>query len=468
MKSNVPKVLHRVGGRALVEHVLSAARAAGCGRILVIVGHGGDEVREALLGAEVEFVEQAEQRGTGHALSLIREVVDPDDLLIVLSGDAPLIRAGTLRRLIAAAAEGWGALATAELERPGALGRIVRDADGELERIVEAADASVEELAVREVNAGFYALPAAQLFEYLAGLHPDNAKAELYLTDALGAAVQDGRGIAIVGIEDSDEALGVNTRSDLARVQEALWSRKAHALMAAGVTLLDPASARIDPEVEIGRDSVIHPSVTLLGATRIASRCELATGAWLRDAELDTEVRIEPYSVLDGCRIGAGCRVGPFARLRPGTVLERGARIGNFVEIKNSRLGPGVKAGHLTYLGDADIGEKSNIGAGVITCNYDGVSKHETRIGRQAFIGSDTMLVAPVDVGDRATTGAGSAITQDVPADALAVERSRQRNVADWKKRKGARGEERGARGEEPRAGGREPAAEGESGERGD
>jgi len=467
MQSDLPKVLHRVGGKPLVAHVIAAARAAECDRVVVIVGHGAAEVRNVLGEAGVEFVEQAEQRGTGHALEQVRGLVQGSDMLLVLSGDAPLVRSSTLRKLASAARDGWGAIATARMDESESLGRVVRDQEGHLERIVEVADADPDELAIREVNAGLYALPAAGILDYLERLRPDNAKGELYLTDAVGNAARDGRVVAIVDLEDSDEALGVNTRPDLARAQRGLWRRKARALMNAGVTLLDPESTRIDLDVEVGRDTVIHSSVSLLGATRVGSRCELATGTWVRDSELATGVSIQPYTVVDGARIGSDCRVGPFARLRPGTVLEPGVKIGDFVEVKNSHLGPGVKAGHLAYLGDAEVGERSNIGAGVITCNYDGETKHQTRIGRDAFVGSDTMLVAPVEVGDGATTGAGSAITQDVPPGSLAVERSRQRNIADWKKRRGTGDEERGARGEERGTGSGKPEAGGGGGDGG-
>lgn len=436
MRSALPKVLHRISGQSMVELVVAAARSAGCDRIVLVVGHGADAVRGALEGSTVEFVEQAEQRGTGHALLQVRDVVEAQDLLIVLSGDVPLVKASTLERLAQAAESSWGAMAVAELEDAGSLGRVVRNPGGDLVRIVEAADADADELANRQVNAGLYALPAADVFHYLEKLRPDNAKGELYLTDALGSAAAEGHTVSIVELEDVSEALGVNTRADLALAQQGLWRRKCRELMDGGVTILDPGSTRVDMDVEIGSDTVVHPGVTIVGSSRIGTGCEISTGAWIRAATLGSGVRIEPYSVIDESQIDDGCKVGPFARLRPGTVLEAGVRIGNFVEVKKSHLGPGVKAGHLTYLGDTTVGEETNIGAGVVTCNYDGVEKHPTRIGKRAFIGSDTMLVAPVEVGDAATTGAGSTITQDVPADALAVERSRQRNVPNWSKKR--------------------------------
>ena len=299
------------------------------------------------------------------------------------------------------------------------------------------------QLAIRRVNAGIYALRAPEIFDDLRRLRRDNAKGELYLTDALGLAAAEGRSIALLDLAEPAEGWGVNDRADLARAEAWLAARKARELMTAGVTLLAPERTRIDAAVEVAADTVLHADVTLAGATRIGQRCTLHQGAWLRDTVLGDDTVVEPYSVLDGARIGAGCRVGPFARLRPATVLADGARVGNFVEVKNSALGRGAKANHLAYLGDATVGERANIGAGVVTCNYDGREKHRTEIGAGAFVGSDTMLVAPVTVGADSTTAAGSVITQDVPAGALAVERTRQRNVPGWSKR-GPHGRRRG------------------------
>lgn len=436
LKSERPKVLHEVAGRPLLEWVLAAARGAGCGRLLVVVGHGADEVRRRFRAGDVTFVEQAEQLGTGHALAQAEPYVPEAATLLVMNGDAPLVGPATLERLAAAAAAGWGALAIAELADPGSLGRIVAGDDGRLERIVEAPDATASELAIRRVNAGIYALPAPEIFDVLRRLGTDNAKGEYYLTDAMGLAAADGRAVALVDLDDPDEALGVNDRRELAAACRALLARSATALMAAGVTILDPARTVIEPGVDVGADTVVHPGVALLGRTRIGSGCVVHQGAWIRDSTIAGGVEIRPYSVLDGAAVAAGCSVGPFARLRPGSVLLDGAHVGNFVEMKKARLGAGAKAGHLAYLGDATIGDGANIGAGVVTCNYDGVAKHPTEIGDGAFVGSDTMLVAPVKVGRGATTGAGSVITHDVPDDALAVGRARQRNIPDWARRK--------------------------------
>lgn len=435
MASELPKVLHPVSGRPMLERVLATARAAGAGRILVVVGHEGEQVRSRFQEAGVEWVEQPRLLGTGDALSRVREAVDTPARLLVLSGDVPLVRPSTLDRLVDAAAGAFGALAVAELDDPGSLGRVVAR-QGRLERIVEAADATGREAELTTVNAGLYLLPAPAIFDYLDELRPHEVQQELYLTDALGAAAAAGQEIRLVELDDAAEAHGVNTRADLARVQALLWRRKAEELMSAGVTLLDPGSARVDPEVEVGADTILHPEVTLRCSTVIGKGVEIGPGCVLASCRLADGVRIEPYSVLEGAEVGAGCRIGPFARLRPGASIGPGAKVGNFVEIKNARLGEGVKVGHLSYLGDAEVGSGTNIGAGVVTCNYDGRAKHRTRIGRDAFIGSDTMLVAPVSVGERATTGAGSVISRDVPDGALAVERSRQRTVEGWSDRR--------------------------------
>ena len=437
MRSAVPKVLHPVAGRALLAHVVEAATRAGCDRVLVVVGHGGDAVREAAEnftpeGIEVEWVEQSELRGTGHAVQQVEPLVNNDDTLLVLSGDAPLIRASSLKRLLATER---GAVAVAEVPEPGRLGRVVRRADGSLERIVEAADASADELSNTTVNAGFYALPAGRTFDALRELSGDNAQGEIYLTDGVGALAADG-GIAVVELEDPTEAWGVNDRRDLAAVDRRWIERHLDELMRSGVTIYDPGSVRVEAGVEVGTDTILHRGVVLRGATSIGSGCEIDVGCVVADSVLQDGATLGAYSSMEGAELKEGAHAGPFARLRPGAVLGKGARVGNFVEVKNSTLGSGVKAGHLAYLGDAEIGAETNIGAGTITCNYDGVKKSRTTIGERAFIGSDTMLVAPVDVGDGAVTGAGSTITRDVPANALAVERADQRTVEGWAGRK--------------------------------
>ncbi len=435
MRSARAKVLHPVGGRSMLERVVGAARRGGCEKILIIVGHGADEVKQSVSGDDVVWVEQRQQLGTGHALAQAEPFVPADSTLLVLSGDVPLVSAATLDRLAAAAEDCWGVVAVAELEDPGTLGRVISSPSGDFERIVEAADAGPEELAVRWINAGLYALPAPAIFDYLRRLATDNAQGELYLTAALGDAVAAGEKIRTLNLEDPAEAFGINDRADLARVHRALIDRHLRQLMASGVTVLEPSRTTVEPEVCVGPETVIHPGVSLLGHTEIGAGCELHQGVWVRDSKLAAGVTVKPYSVVDHAEIASGCTVGPFARLRPASVLLEGSRVGNFVELKKTRLGAGAKASHLTYLGDATIGEGANIGAGVVTCNYDGTAKHRTEIGDDAFIGSDTMLVAPVTVGARATTGAGSTITDDVPDEALGVGRAKQRNIPDWWRR---------------------------------
>ncbi len=436
MKSATPKILHSAAGKPLLAWVLDAARAARCDRLLVIVGHGADDVRARFDAEDITWVTQHEQLGTGHAVAQAAPEVTDDATLLILSGDVPLVTPATIERLIDAADHGWGAMVVATLDQPGSLGRVIARPDGTLERIVEAADATPDELAVQAINAGIYAVPAPAIFQQLDRLDTANAQGELYLTDAVSNAHRDGNPVALVHLDNATEALGVNDRADLARAHQALLSRQAERVMKAGVTLLDPTRTTIETGVEIGADTVVHPGVTLLGSTRIGAGVELHQGVWARDAEIADGAIIHPYSVLDGATVGPAAHVGPFARLRPGADLGEDTRVGNFVEIKNSRLGPGAKAGHLTYLGDADVGAGTNVGAGVVTCNYDGERKHRTTIGAQAFVGSDTMLVAPIEIGARATTGAGSVITQDVPDDALGVGRAHQRNISDWTRRK--------------------------------
>ena len=435
LRSSLPKVLHPAAGRPMLDWVLRAARSAGCEDIAVVIGHGAETVRQAFDAEEITWVLQEEQKGTGHALAQAESVMCEPGIMLVLSGDVPLVSATTLGQLVRAAQEGWASMAVADLDNPGSLGRVLTAADGSLAGIVEASDASPQELAIGRVNAGLYALPTPDIFDFLRALEPDNAKGELYLTDALNAAAREGKPIKLVDLTDPAESWGVNDRADLGRAHRALSHRHAELLMQAGVSILDPASTTIESTVNVGRDTVVHPGVSLLGDSSIGEGCTIEQGVWLRDVSVGDGTRIAPYSVLEGAEIASGCQIGPFARLRPGAVVASRAKVGNFVEIKNSELGEGAKVNHLAYIGDAAVGEGSNIGAGVVTCNYDGHKKSPTRIGRNVFIGSDTMLIAPVEIGDEAMTAAGSVVSKDVPEGALAVERSTQRNIADWARR---------------------------------
>ena len=401
LRSERPRVLHRAGGRALVAWVVAAAREAGCTPIHVVVGSGAREIRkvleqEGLVGEDVLWVKQREEQGTGQALLLVRELLRGDGPVLVLSGDAPLVRPATLRKLLDSARSGWGSVAVADPDEP----------DGP----------------------GHYALPVPAIFDWLEKLDAEREGSRLCLADAVAAAALENP-VACVRVEDASEALRVNSRAELAAVQRVLYRRSVDALLEAGVTILDPGSVWVDAGVTVGPDSVLHPGVTLLGASRVGRGCTVHCGAWLRDSVLADGVDVLPYSVLDGARVASGCSVGPFARLRPEAVLDEGVRVGNFVEVKKSTLGPGVKASHLSYLGDSSVGAGANIGAGVITCNYDGKTKNRTVIGEGAFVGSDTILIAPVEVGAGSYTGAGSVITKDVPEETLAVGRARQKNI---------------------------------------
>ena len=439
MRSRRSKVLHEVGGRTSLDWVLDGARRCGCSPIVLVVGPDADDLRGALDGQDdVRFVVQEQRFGTGHAVQVATSALEGDGLAgtaLVLYADAPLVRPETLERLLTTAEQGFGALSVATLDEPGNLGRVDCNEDGGLRRIVEVADASPEDLEIRSVNAGHYALRFPEIVPYLDALEPANQQGELYLTDAVVAAGAEHE-VRCVELQDPSEAWGINTRADLARVHGAFSRRALEAAQDAGVTFLQPDTVTVDATVEFGRDVVIHPGVHLLGQTRLGEGTVVHAGSWLRDACVGSDCEIRPYSVIDQCTLADGCGVGPFVRLRGGAELAEGVHLGNFVEVKKSNLGAGVKAAHLAYLGDATVGEGSNIGAGVVTCNYDGERKHRTTIGARAFVGSDSMLVAPVTVGDEATTAAGSVITQDVPAEALAVGRARQRNIENWRRRR--------------------------------
>ncbi|REK00443.1 MAG: UDP-N-acetylglucosamine diphosphorylase/glucosamine-1-phosphate N-acetyltransferase [Acidobacteria bacterium] len=449
MRSQRPKVLHEICGRPSLGWVLEACRGAGCEAIHVVVGAGAEQVRGAFPDADLHWIEQRERRGTGHAVQIAfaslaeQGALDQATTALIVYADNPLMTAAGLQRLAEVSERDWASLAVATLDDPGALGRVERDREGRLLGLVEFADATAEQRAIRQVNAGQYAIPLAGFAPYLERLEPGNAQGELYLTDAFVHAARDGRPVRCVDLESPSEAWGINDRSDLAKAHAEFRRRIVADLLRSGVTVLDPDRVTIGPDVRIAPDVVLHPGVWIGGETTLGAGCVVHQGAWLRDAHLDEGVEVHPYSVLDGARVGAGCAIGPFARLRPGSELAEQVRVGNFVEVKKSRLGRGAKANHLAYVGDAEVGERTNIGAGVVTCNYDGHRKHRTEIGDDAFVGSDTMLVAPVSVGSRSITGAGSVITDDVPDDSLALGRARQRNLVGWTRRSAAQGEEK-------------------------
>lgn len=431
MKSRRPKVLHEIAGRPMLHYVLDAAKGAGADRCLVVAGHGFDEVRRAV---ETEVLRQEPQAGTAHALLQAEAALEGyRGELLVLCGDTPLLTGETLGALAAHHRRSGAAatVLTARLDDPTGYGRVIRDAAGNVCRIVEQKDATPYELAVNEVNTGIYCFAAPLVFDYLRRVTPDNAQGEYYLTDVVRLMAADGLRVASYTAPVADEILGINDRVQLARAGEILRRRILEKLMREGVTVIDPASTFVGAAVEIGRDTVIYPFTVIEGMTRIGEDCVVGPGARLADAVLGNGVAVQ-YAVVVGSSLGDGCTVGPFAYVRPGCEIGPRVKIGDFVEVKKSRVGQESKIPHLTYVGDAEIGAGVNVGAGTITCNYDGVKKHRTVIGDGAFIGSNANLVAPVVIGPGAYIGAGSTITKDVPAGALGIARSRQLNIPDW------------------------------------
>src|SRR5271169_238833 len=420
MRSDLAKVLHRAGGRPLLEHVIRACQPVKAAQVLAVVGHQAEEVGAVVEALGAETVLQQPQRGTGHALQVARRAMRKSaKLVIVVPGDAPLLRSETLTALLDTHRRGEAAatILSAELNDPTDYGRVVRDSEGRVQASGEENAATPEQRAIREVNSSIYCFTLEKLWPCLNALRPENAHRELYLTDAIALLRARNERVLAQIASDPREILGCNTRSGLADVDRIFRARKAAALMASGVTIYLPESVVIDPEVTAGPDTIVEPGVQLLGATRVGARCKIETGSILLDARLDDDATVLAHSVLVSCRLASNTRVGPFARLRPGADLRAGARVGNFVEVKKAILHEGAKVPHLTYIGDASIGRDSNIGAGTITCNYDGVAKHPTTIGSRVFIGSDTALVAPVRVGDGAYVAAGSTITENVPAE---------------------------------------------------
>ena len=439
MKSNLPKVLHRVPGGSMLNCVLRTAEALSPETLTVVVGHGADAVR-TLLGPQtrVQFVLQQPQLGTAHALMQAAPILaGRTGTVVLLSGDVPLLTSATLRNLVSVhcGAQAAATVVTATVERSFGYGRIVR-VDGELARIVEERDASPTERQIHEINSGIYAFDLAPLFDALRSIAAQNAQGEYYLTDLVAIYRRRKLLVKSVLVDDPQEVRGVNSRTELAEVSRLVRQKKNEELMASGVTLVDPAATYIDPDVEIGADTVIHPGVIIEGRTRIGAACEIHAHVTITDTEIGDNVTIKSFSVITSSRIDAGAQLGPFAHLRPETVVGEGARIGNFVELKKTTLGPHSKANHLSYLGNATIGTKVNVGAGTITCNYDGTTKHPTVIEDGAFIGSDSQLIAPVRVGRGAYVAAGSSITEDVPEGSLGIARGKQVNKPGWVEKK--------------------------------
>ena len=440
MKSKKAKVLHRAGGQALIEHVVeTACELAPPERVFVVVGHQADAVRQAVTTPGIGFIEQKEQKGTGHALMVGRDVLSKlDGYVAVVYGDGPLLRASTLRRLIEqeAASDAAGVLLSADMENPFGYGRVIRDGTGRVKEVVEQKAGTPEQLAIREANMGIYCYRADLFWKHVDEIQPNNPAKEYYLTDMVGILNQAGYAIEAMKIEDPTEVLGINDRVELAMVDRIFRERKVRDLMLAGVTIEKPETVSIDKHVCVGMDTVIEPFAQILGKTKIGENCRVGACSIVKDSELASEVEIAPFTVVNTSRLDRGVQCGPFARLRMDNHVEAGAHIGNFVELKKTHMGPGVKAGHLAYLGDANIGSDTNIGAGTITCNYDGFKKHPTKIGAGAFVGSNSTLVAPIDIGDGAYIAAGSVITDPVPADSLALGRSRQTVKEDWARKR--------------------------------
>jgi bifunctional UDP-N-acetylglucosamine pyrophosphorylase / glucosamine-1-phosphate N-acetyltransferase len=438
LKSSLAKVLHRAGGRTLLEQVVRACAPLRAKKIIVVVGHQAEQVAAVVEPTGIETVLQQPQHGTGHAMQVARRALGKAKLVVVLPGDAPLARTETLRALLAAHRAGSAAatILTAVVSDPSGYGRVVRKSETNVGAIVEESQLTDVQRELNEINSSIYCFTLEKLWPALAQVKPHNKHREVYLTDAIAIMAAKGETVLAQVALDAREALGCNTRADLAEVDRVFRERKRNALMSAGVTIQLPETVLVDPEVTAGEDTVIEPGVQLLGKTKIGARCTIRMGSVLSDAILGDDVMVEPHCVVAQSRLDDRVTIGPFARLRPGNHLKADVHIGNFVELKKSIVGEGSKAGHLTYLGDAKIGAKSNIGAGTITCNYDGFHKYPTTIGNRVFIGSDSALVAPVRIGDGAYVAAGSTITDNIPADGLGIARGRQVNKPGWASRK--------------------------------
>ncbi len=438
LKSSLAKVLHRAGGRTLVEHIVRSCQPLKARETVVVVGHQAEQVASVVEPLEAVTVLQQPQNGTGHAMQVAKRALGRAKFAVVLPGDAPLVRTETLKALITAHRNGNAAatILSAVLADPSGYGRVVRKTETAVSAIVEESQLTGEQREINEINSAIYCFTLEKLWPALAQVKPNNKHRELYLTDAIAVLNAKGETVLVQVAVDSREVLGCNTRADLAEVDRMFRERKRNWLMDEGVTIQLPETVLIDPEVTAGEDTVIEPGVQLLGKTKIGARCTIRTGSVLTDAILGDDVTVEPHCVVAQSRLDDRVIIGPFARLRPDNHLKAGARIGNFVELKKSTIGEGTKAMHLSYLGDAKIGAKSNIGAGTITCNYDGFHKYPTSIGNKVFIGSDTALVAPVRIGDGAYVAAGSTITENVPSDGLGIARGRQVNKPGWASKK--------------------------------
>ena len=441
MKSELPKVLHRVSGLPLIERVIRTARSLKPQTITIVVGHGSDQVRAALGGESVQFALQEQQLGTGHALLQARQFLEGrTGALVLLSGDVPLLKADSLNALLEEhlAAGAAATVMTAHLTRPFGYGRIVRS-NGRITKIVEERDATPAQRKITEINSGIYAFDLAPLFQALDGIGKANSQGEYYLPDLIAIYRKQKRTLATYTVANADEIKGINSRTELAEVNTMVRQQKNEELMAAGVTLIDPATTYVDVDVVVGPDTVIYPCVFLEGSTKIGSACEIHSGSRIVNSTIGDRVWVRNHTVVTDSTVDAGARLGPFAHIRPDSQIGADAHIGNFVELKKTTMGRGAKANHLAYLGDATIGEATNVGAGTITCNYDGEKKHQTTIGKGVFVGSNSTLVAPLRLADGSYIAAGSAVTSDVPAGALAIGRARQEIKEGWVERRKAK-----------------------------
>lgn len=433
MYSDLPKVLHTLAGKPMVQHVIDAANKLGAQRVNLVYGHGGDLLKQTLNDEALNWVLQAEQLGTGHAMQMAAPFFADDEDILMLYGDVPLISVETLQRLREAKPQGGIGLLTVKLDDPTGYGRIARE-NGKVVGIVEHKDASEEQRKINEINTGILVANGADLKRWLGKLDNNNAQGEFYITDIIALAHGEGREIAAVHPDRLSEVEGVNNRLQLSRLERVFQTEQADKLLLAGVMLRDPARFDLRGELTHGRDVEIDTNVIVEGRVTLGNRVKIGTGCVIKNAVIGDDCEISPYTVIEDATLEAACTIGPFARLRPGAELAEGAHVGNFVEMKKARLGKGSKAGHLSYLGDAEIGDNVNIGAGTITCNYDGANKHKTIIGDDVFVGSDTQLVAPVNVASGVTIGAGTTVTRDVAENELVISRVKQKHIQGWQR----------------------------------
>jgi bifunctional UDP-N-acetylglucosamine pyrophosphorylase/glucosamine-1-phosphate N-acetyltransferase len=434
MRSRLPKVLHPIGGRPMVSHVLARTRELDARSVNLVVGHGAEVIKETLDGHDVHFVDQSEQLGTGHAVQQALPHISADAAVLILCGDVPLIRTETLRSLAELVSDTSMGLLTAELPDPTGYGRIVRNDAGKVTAIVEQKDASDAQKAIREINSGVMAVRGAHLAKWLPTLSNDNAQGEYYLTDIIALAQNDGVEVKALCTHDLEEIAGVNNRQQQAQLERAYQQRQAQALMVQGLTLIDPNRFDLRGSLTVGMDCVIDINCIIEGTVTLGDGVYIGPNSYVKNADIGADTQVHANSIIEDATVADQCAVGPFARLRPGTRLAAGAKIGNFVETKKAHIGVGSKVNHLSYVGDASVGSGVNIGAGTITCNYDGVNKFKTEIEDGVFVGSNTALVAPVKLGKGATVAAGSTVTGDVGAEQLGVARARQRNINGWKR----------------------------------